>query len=118
MVLSWAQAGEARDLEKTMSFYGDTVAYYRKPSASRNFVRNDKSRYYMAYPSASVSIDNLEIVLSPIAETAAAIFDKTWKYDGGARGSGKVRDQLRLRRDGNRWLIVGEKDLKIYYINT
>ena len=114
LVLSWSRANEARDLDRTMSFYADSLRYFRMPAASKAFARTDKQRYFNKYPTASVSISNMQV--TPMSDDTTDVqFDKEWVYGGG--GSGKVRDELRFRKIGGRWLIVSERDIKEYYVN-
>jgi hypothetical protein len=113
----WINAGSSRDINATMANYADLVDYYRKPGSTKNFVRNDKQQYYTKFPVGSVSADNLEIVPSADGTSAEALIDKSWTYRGNGNFSGKVRQQLRFRNINGRWLIVGERDLKVYYVN-
>ena len=114
---SWIGAGESRDIDSTMRFYADTVDYYRKPGSVKSFVRSDKQSYYDKFQTASVTISDLVIMPSVDGSSAEALFDKNWTYNGNSTFSGKVRQQLRFRKIAGRWLIVGERDTKVYYIN-
>jgi ketosteroid isomerase-like protein len=116
-IRSWISAGESRDIDSTMRFYADIVDYYRKPGSTKNFVQSDKQRYYDKFQTASVTISDLIIMPSADGNSAEALFDKTWVYDGNSRFSGKVRDQLKFRKSDGKWLITGERDLKVYYLN-
>lgn len=51
-------------------------------------------------------------------KSAVAVFDKEWVFKTlDSENSGKIRPQLKLKKDGDDWLIISEKDLKIYYVN-
>ncbi len=114
---AWKQAGESRDIDDYMAFYGDVIDYYRKPESSKSFVRGDKQRAFTKFQTATVNITDLNVSLGADGESAEALFDKEWLYDGRTRFSGKVRQRLRLRRIDDRWLIFGERDIKVYYVN-
>jgi len=116
-IRSWISAGESRDIDSTMRFYADVVDYYRKPGSTKSFVRSDKQRYYNKFQTASVTISDLVITPSVDGSSAEALFDKNWTYDGNSNFSGKVRQQLKFRKFGGKWLITGERDLKVYYVN-
>lgn len=116
-IRAWVNSGASRDINSTMAYYADTVDYYRKPGSSKSLVRNDKQNYYNKFQTASVSTSNLVVMPSFDGNSAEALFDKNWTYDGNSNFSGKVRQQLLFRRIGNMWLIVGERDIKVYYVN-
>lgn len=116
-ISAWKTAGENRDLASTMSYYAETINYYRRGGASKNFVRTDKQKYYDKFHTATVSISNLVTVPSNDGERVTATFDKEWIYDGSSNFSGKVKQELKFRRIDGRWLIVGERDAHVYYLN-
>ncbi len=111
----WKSMAEARNLDAYMGNYADTVDYYRKSGASRGFVRADKARAFGMYNSMRVNISNLSFDVSADGRTATAVFDKEWDFRGGRNSSGKVQSQLKLRNENGRWLITGERDLRVYY---
>lgn len=111
----WRSATESRSLDSLMNNYAGTVDYYNKRQASAGAVRSDKQRAFAIYNSIRMDISDLTVSTDPSGESATAVFDKAWVFDGPRRSTGKVRSQLNLRRIGGRWLITGERDLKIYY---
>lgn len=114
---NWKAQSEARNLNGYMNSYADTVDYYKKSGASRSFVRSDKQRAFTKFDSIEVNLSNFAITPDASGENATAVFDKEWQFSGAeSSSSGKVRQQLSLRKIGGRWLITGEKDLKVYYI--
>jgi hypothetical protein len=98
-----------------MSGYAPTVDYYRRRGASAQFVRADKARAFNRYTSMRVNISNLDVSIDPAGEGATATFDKEWTFSGGGTNTGKVRSELRFRLIGGRWLITGERDVRVYY---
>ena len=52
-------------------------------------------------------------------ETATVTLDKTFDFrgDNNAFFNGSVQTQLALTKLGGAWLITGEKELKVYYVN-
>ena len=65
----------------------------------------------------SVSISNMNVSIADSGETATAVFDKEWVFDGTRRSSGKVQQQMQFRKINGEWLITGERDVKVYYTN-
>jgi len=114
---SWKKASEARDLNLYMQSYAETVDYYKKMSASKSFVRNDKQRAFSKFDSISLKVDIVSIAPDSSGNQADVLVDKEWLFQGGGYLSGKVRQRLQFRMIGGEWLITGEKDLKVYYVN-
>ncbi len=115
-VYSWKSAAESHNLDSYMSNYADTVNYYNKKGASVASVRSDKQRAFTMYDSLQVTISNLSITPDATGERATAVFDKEWDFSGTDKySSGKVKQQLELKKINGQWLIAGEKDLKLYY---
>jgi hypothetical protein len=113
----WKSNAEAVDLDSYMQNYAETVDYYNRRAASRSVVRADKARAFAMYDSIRIDLSNRNISVDNGGQRATAEFDKEWDFRGRRNSSGKVRTQLRLRREGSRWLIVGERDLRVYYVN-
>ena len=112
----WKAAGEAQNLDAQMDKYADKVDYYNKKDADIDFVRSDRERAFSQFDSVNMTISNLTITPGADARHATAVFDKEWIFEGEEKTStGKVKTQLQFENDGGEWLIVGEKDLKLYY---
>ncbi|HEY8563637.1 MAG TPA: hypothetical protein VIL74_24875 [Pyrinomonadaceae bacterium] len=114
-ISSWSSAAEARDLDEYMRNYADSVDYYNKRRASLATVRADKQRAFSAYDSIRFTISNLDVTPGADGETATAVFDKEWVFEGAKYSAGKVQSQLKLKRANGDWRITGERDLKVYY---
>jgi hypothetical protein len=114
-VNSWKSAAESRNLDSYMRNYAGTVDYYNKKGASIGSVRADKQRAFTAYDSMKITLSNLSVVPDAAGETATAVFDKEWVFQGAKYSAGKVQTQLKLKKTGGEWLITGERDLKVYY---
>jgi ketosteroid isomerase-like protein len=115
-VANWRSATESRDINSYMSKYADSVAYYNKGSASREDVRKDKQRAFSLYDSINLDISNIETKIGPDGGSAVATFDKEWDFVGAKESRGKVRSELKLKKLTGEWRIVGERDLKVYYV--
>ncbi len=116
VVDDWKSASENLDLEAHLSQYADTVDYYQGGRVGIAKVRADKQKAYAAYNSIDINISNVKITPDASGERATALFDKEWTFEGQDRYSaGKVQQQLMLNKINGRWLITGEKDLKVYY---
>ncbi len=117
-IYNWKSLAEARNLGAYMNNYASKLHYYNKKSASKSFVQNDKRKAFNKYDSIKATISNINISPGNDGKSAVATFDKEWLFtneDGS--NSGKVRSQLKFRKDGDKWLIISERDLKIYYVN-
>ncbi|NOT46414.1 MAG: hypothetical protein HOP17_01505 [Acidobacteria bacterium] len=116
-VSKWKTNAETGDLDSQMRTYAPTVDYYRKRGASRDFVRADRARAYRLFDSMSITLSNMSVTIADSGDTATAVFDKEWVFDGTRHSTGKVRQQLQFRKIDGQWLITGERDLKVYYTN-
>jgi len=113
-VAGWQQDTESLDIDNLAGRYADTVDYYRNAGASRDFVIRDKERAFSMYDSIRFEISNMQISAGKSPDTATAEFDKAWVFEGENHSEGKVRTRLNLRKTGGRWLIDGERDIKVY----
>lgn len=114
----WKSATENLDIGGQLSQYAETVNYYSGGRVDRTRVRADKDRALGLYNSINIDISNLKITPDEDGETATALFDKEWDFRGDtSNSSGKVRQQLTLSKIGGKWLITGERDLRVYYRN-
>jgi len=114
-VYRWKSMAEAQNLDSYMGNYADTIDYYNHSGASRSFVRSDKARAFDLYDTITVNLSNMSVSVDESGGTATATFDKEWEFQGPRDSSGKVQSQLKLRNVNGKWLIVGERDLKVYY---
>jgi len=113
---SWIDLTESRNINEYMNLYAGTVDYYNKSNVSAAAIRNDKQRAFNSFDSIEMNISNLSVTPDATGERATAVFDKEWVFQGEEKYSaGKVQSQLQLRKINNQWLIVGERDLKVYY---
>ena len=117
-VYSWASATESLNWNTLANYYADTVNYYNKNGVSSAYIRNDKQRAFDRYDNVEMNISNLRVTPDASGNSATAVFDKEWTFEGeDTYSSGKVQSQLDLKKISGRWLITGEKDLKVYYVN-
>ncbi len=115
----WKSSTEDLDIDAHLSQYANTVDYYRAGRVGLAQVRADKQRAYNQYNSVNLNISNMKVTPDETGSRAIAIFDKEWNFAGDRKNSsGKVQQQLTLSKVGGRWLITGEKDVKVYYINN
>ena len=117
VVNTWKSQTESRSLAGYMSLYADTVDYYTKPNTSVGTVRNDKQRAFSRYNNIEMDISNMRVTPEGTGDRATAVFDKEWVFEGeNDYSAGKVQSQLQLRKINGEWKIVGERDLKVYYV--
>lgn len=117
-VNSWKSAAESLNLNSYMSNYAGTVDYYNKKGASLASVRADKQRAFSTYSSIQITLSNMNVIPDASGESATVVVDKEWNFSGAEKySSGKVQQQLKLKKISGQWLISGERDLKVYYTN-
>ena len=111
----WADSTGGHDLDAHMNHYADTLeTYYNQRAVARDRVRAERGRAFERYHSMEVDLSNVRVVLDETGTAATVVLDKTWRFDGEKCSQGKVQQQLRLARAGRRWVITGERDLKVY----
>jgi serine/threonine protein kinase len=114
----WAGAARAHDLDAQMSYYADVVdPYFLRHSVSAAGVRANRSVAYTKFTKLDVQLSNIDIDVDQSGTSATATFDKAYSFEGEKYLSGSVRSMLWLTKSGSRWLINGERDLKVYYVN-
>ncbi|MBC7929134.1 MAG: serine/threonine protein kinase [Rubrivivax sp.] len=114
----WVAATLDRDFETHMSFYADTLSFYYKHSnVGIAAVRANRVRAFTRYTKLDVQLSNIVVTPGQSGLTASATFDKSWSFEGDKNSSGSVQQMVLLENIGGRWLITGEKDLQVYYVN-
>jgi ketosteroid isomerase-like protein len=117
-VNGWASATRARDIDAHMSYYADRLdVYYKASNVSSSRVRADREKAYAVFSSLDVRLTNIKVTPDPAGQRASAIFDKTWNFTGEKYSSGSVQQMMWFEKTGGRWLITGEKELQVYYVN-
>lgn len=116
-IMAWKATSEAHDLDGHMRMYASSVDYYKRRGVSPSVIRADKQRAYSKFDSIRININVISITPDPSGETAGAIIDKEWVFQGGGYLAGKVRQKLQLENVRGEWLISGEQDQKVFYIN-
>ncbi|HEX8287274.1 MAG TPA: hypothetical protein VF556_04725 [Pyrinomonadaceae bacterium] len=115
-VNSWVSLTQSRNINAYMNLYAPTVDYYNRRGVSSSAIRADKQRAFGNYDSIEMNISNLNVTTDASGESATAVFDKEWVFEGDASYSaGKVQSQLQLKKINGQWLITSERDLKVYY---
>lgn len=110
----WLAATNERDVGRQMSYYAPTVeAFYLSRNATRESVRAEKARLFARASAVNVEAAPPEIRMSPDGRTAVMRFRKRYRIDGADSRAGEVLQELRWRRTGTGWKIVGERDLRV-----
>lgn len=111
----WLAATNARDIDKQMSFYNQSVnAFYLSRNTSREAVRAEKDRAFKQANSIDIRAAEPQIRVSPDGNTATMRFRKSYEIEGGGQDRrGAVVQELRWKRVGDQWRIVSERDLKV-----
>jgi hypothetical protein len=103
-----------------MRYYADTLDYYynhtQVPSTK---IRDDRTRAFQKFNYLDVRLSNINVQLDSTRQRASVLLDKSFDFrgDNNAFYNGSVQDQLTLTKLGGGWLITGEKELKVYYVN-
>ena len=117
-IYSWKSAAESLNLNAYMNYYANTIDYYNKSGASASYVRNDKQKAFSKYDNIEINLSNMRVTPNASGDAATAVFDKEWTFEGEeSYSSGKVQSQIQLKKINDQWLITGEKDLKVYYVD-
>ena len=116
-IADWNSAQQAGDINALMSNYAERLDYYyNSRGVSAEKIRADKQRAFSLYDELRFKISEMRITPDPSGEKAIAVFDKEWEFEGENKYSaGKVQSQMQLIKIGGKWLITGERDLKVYY---
>lgn len=115
---AWKSMLESRNFNGYMGTYADRLDYYyTKGRLTAGQVKADKQRAFNLYRNFNVNISNMSTTVDPSGDRATVTFDKEWYFDRpGNPSRGKVRSQFQFTKINGRWLITGEKDLKVYYV--
>jgi len=115
VVQQWASEFHHRDMNSEMQHYAPRLdRFFQARNVSSGFVERTK---IAALKEAGIiqayDVRNLETHFDSHG-VATVTFDKTWDFLGRMHHTGKVRGELKLQKRGGRWLIVSERDLKVY----
>jgi hypothetical protein len=119
LLQTWNDSNNTRKIEDHIKCYADTLSvYYKESGIDKNHVRADRMRAYERYEVIDIQLDNIKI--TPESETSAsATFDKTWTFKSSKKVStGSVQQEFTFIKKDGKWLIDGEKDVKVYYVNN
>lgn len=113
----WRRTLIDRDLDAQVALYAPAVGrFFNKRNVSRDDVRSEKKRFLNRYPEF-VKYDVSDIRVESMENDRAVLtFRKEWDARGRNRFAGAERQRLTLVRDGRNWQIVGEEELKVYWV--
>lgn len=116
---AWAETVRGRNLEEHMRYYAETLDfYYNATNVSRERVRVDRSAAFTNYTSLDMQVANVKIEVAASGTRATVTFDKTFDFrNEEKRYNGSGLNLFLFIKDGGRWRIAGEKELKLYYLN-
>jgi hypothetical protein len=119
MLEVWRVSIEKHDIDTHIKSYVATLDnYYKESGIHREHVRADRLRAFERYPDISLQVDNVKITPHS-TNSATVVFDKSWTFKRPDKTStGSVQQEMELVKQDGKWLISGEKDLKVYYINN
>jgi len=113
----WITSSRNRDLDTESSFYAPEVdTFYGARHVTPEWVKQNREKALsQVVDILELSIDNVH-VQQDRPDHAVATFDKSWDFGGGY--SGKVKQQLELRKLNGGWRISSERDIEVYRINS
>jgi ketosteroid isomerase-like protein len=111
----WIDATNRRDIEKQMSFYmPELQAFYLARNATRNSVRQEKTRAFTTAKSINIRAAEPEIIFQDGGRTAIMRFRKKYSVQNETQmRRGEVIQELRWQRAGGGWKIFSERDVKV-----
>ena len=114
-VNDWKKSAESRNLADFLGKYAARVSYFDKESATLADVRAEAQQIFTQFDEIEISLSNLKIASTADGSRATAVFDKQWLYeDQNKIEEGKTHTKLELEKDGGKWKITGERNLKVY----
>jgi ketosteroid isomerase-like protein len=116
---SWRVAIEKKDMDSHIKHYSNSIeVFYKDGGVDRNFVKAIRQKALDNYDILEIKIDNLKISAES-NESVFTIFDKSWTFKNSVKTTtGQVQQELHIAKTDGKWQIVGEKDLKVYFINN
>jgi hypothetical protein len=113
----WITAARNRDLDTESLFYAPEVdAFYGARHVTPEWVKHNRENALSQVSQIrELKIDNVH-VRQDRPDHATAIFDKSWDFGGGY--SGKVKQQLELRKIDSNWRIASERDIHVYRVSS
>jgi ketosteroid isomerase-like protein len=116
----WAQTSRNRDIDGHLRYYADTLDfYYNRTMVPSAKIREDRTKAFAKFTSISIQLTNMDVQVDSTGQRATVTLDKAFDFrgDNNAFWNGSVQDQLALTKLGGAWLITGEKELKVYFVN-
>jgi hypothetical protein len=116
---AWKTSIEKKDMDLHLKHYSNSIEmFYKDGGVDRNFVKAIRQKALDNYDTLEIKIDNLKI--SPETnDSVYAIFDKSWTFKNNVKTTtGQVQQELHLVKQDGKIQIIGEKDLKVYFINN
>jgi|SRR5215203_642883 len=118
-MVSWAKTNSDKNPDTHLAHYANLLEiYYGETGKDKNHVLADRLRAYQRYDTIQMQVDNLKITPES-AESATIVFDKSWTMKNEKKTStGSVQQEIHVTKTKGTWLIDGEKDLKVYFLNN
>jgi hypothetical protein len=113
----WITSSRNRDLDTQSSFYAPKVdRFYGARHVTPEWVKQNREKALSQVEHIrDLNIDNVH-VRQDRPDHATVTFDKSWDFGGGY--SGKVKQQLELRKLEGAWRISSERDLHVYRLHS
>jgi len=118
-MMNWARTNSEKNSDAHLAHYANTLeVYYGESGKDKNHVLADRLRAYQRYDTIQIQVDNLKITPES-TESATIVFDKSWTMKNDKKTStGSVQQEIHVTKTNGKWLIDGEKDLKVYFLNN
>lgn len=113
----WKTAADSRNLAEYTARYAETVDYFDRKAAPLAEIRGEMQKIFTTYNDIDVTLSNLRIAVDDDITRATAVFDKEWSYETDKDLlESKAHTKLQFQKKGSEWKIVGERNLKVYYL--
>jgi serine/threonine protein kinase len=113
---NWAAASRSGNVDQQANFYAPIVdRYYGQRNVTRDRIKREREQALEKLGAVrQYDISNVYVQITGV-NTAIATFNKTWNFASPSGSySGKVRQQVSLRKMDGSWWIAAERDIRVY----
>jgi predicted aspartyl protease len=114
-IYDYLRANENKEMDKVLSFYGDTVDYYSKGMVLRSYIRQDKETYFKFCRKLSYTLaDDLRIVNLGDPEKITLTFTYSFLIESSKKNiSGTAKNTWEIEKFNSNPKIIAEKQIVI-----
>ena len=110
----WLEATLARDFAVQSTFYPERMpVFYLWRDVPQAAVMAEKRRVFEQAGTIDIRIDPPQLLVDSGGRSGRMYFRKTYVIEGKVNRTGTVLQELRWAKQGDRWKIVSERDLRV-----